>query len=66
LPPFFGLAVLVAISALLYLSNVPLALITVVGLVLYGAIIHKFGLNEEDRRLILSLLNRSRPAEAEI
>jgi O-antigen/teichoic acid export membrane protein len=66
LPPFFGLAVIVAISALLYLSNVPLALITIVDLVSYTAIIYKFGLNEQDKRLILSLLKRSRPAEAEM
>ena len=65
LPPFFGLAVIVAISAPLYLRNVPLALITILDLVVYAAIINKFGLNEQDKQLILSLLKHSRPAEAE-
>jgi O-antigen/teichoic acid export membrane protein len=61
LPPFFGLAVIVAISALLYLSNVSLPLITIVDLVVYAAVIYKFGLNEQDKQLILSLFKRSRP-----
>jgi len=65
LPPFFGLAVIVAASSLLYLSNVPLALITIIDLVLYAAILNKFGLNEQDKQLILSLLKRSSPAKAE-
>ena len=64
LPPFFGLAVVVAISALLHLSNVPLALITIVDLIVYAAVIYRFGLNEQDKQLLLSLLKRSRPAEA--
>lgn len=66
LPPFFGLAVIVAISALLHLSNVPLALITIVDLVLYAAVIYKFGLNEQDKRLILSLLKHSEPPKVEM
>jgi O-antigen/teichoic acid export membrane protein len=65
-PPIFGLAVILAISAVLHLSNVPLALITIVDLVVYVAVIYKFGLNEQDKQLILSLLKRSRPAEAEM
>src|ERR1035437_9184091 len=66
LPPFFGFAVIVVISAFLYLSNVPLALITIVDLVLYSAILYKFGLNQQDKQLILSLFKRSRPPEAEM
>jgi O-antigen/teichoic acid export membrane protein len=66
LAAFFGLAVIVAISALLHLGNVPLALITIVDLVLYAAVIHKFGLNEQDKQLILSLFKRPRPAEEEM
>jgi O-antigen/teichoic acid export membrane protein len=66
LPPFFGLAVIVASSALLLLSNVPLALITIVDLVLYAAVIYKFGLNEQDKQLILSLFTRSRGTKAEM
>ena len=62
LPAFFGLAVIVAISALLHLSGVPLTLISILDLVVYAAIVYKFGLNEQDKRLILSLLKRSGPA----
>ncbi len=66
LPPFFGLAVVVAITALMHLSNVPLALITIVDLVLYVGVIYKFGLTEQDKQLILSLLKRSRPTKEEM
>jgi len=66
LPPFFALAVIVAISALLHVNNVPLALITIVDLCVYAAVIYKFGVNEKDKQLMLSLLRRSRSAEAEI
>lgn len=66
LPSFFGLAVIVAVSALLYLSNVPLALITIVDLALYATVIYKFGLNEQDKQLLLNLLKRSRPAKPEM
>jgi O-antigen/teichoic acid export membrane protein len=65
LPPLFGLSAMVAISALLFLRNVPLALITVIDLAVYSVLIYKLGINEQDKRLILSLLKRQRPTEAE-
>jgi O-antigen/teichoic acid export membrane protein len=63
--PVFSLCVIAAISALLFLRNVPLALITVVDLTVYAALIYKLGLNEQDKRLISSLLKPSRPAKSE-
>jgi len=63
--PVFGVCVIAAISALLFLRNVPLALITVVDLTVYAALIYKLGLNEQDKRLISSLLKPSRPAKPE-
>jgi O-antigen/teichoic acid export membrane protein len=63
--PVFGLLVIAAISALLFLRNVPLAVITVVDLTVYVALIYKLGLNEQDKRLISSLLKPSRPAKSE-
>jgi O-antigen/teichoic acid export membrane protein len=65
LPPLLGLLVIVAISVLLFLRNVPLALITVINLAVYAVIIYKLGINEQDKRLILSLLKPRRPAESE-
>jgi O-antigen/teichoic acid export membrane protein len=61
LPPFFGLSVIVAISTLLFLKNIPLVLITIIDLVAYTAVIYKFGLNLQDKQLILDLFKRSRP-----
>jgi O-antigen/teichoic acid export membrane protein len=61
LPPFFGLSVIGAISALLWLKNIPLVLITVIDLVVYAAIICKFGLNRQDKQLILGLFKHSIP-----
>jgi len=63
--PVFGLCVIVAISALLFLRNVPVALITIVDLTVYAALIYKLGLNEQDKRLIGSLLKLSRPGKSE-
>jgi O-antigen/teichoic acid export membrane protein len=63
--PVFGLCVIAAISALLFLRNVPLALITVIDLTVYVALIYKLGLNEQDKRLISSLLKPSRSAKSE-
>lgn len=56
MPPVFGLAVAVVISALLLLERAPLVLITIIDLVLYTAIVYKFGINDDDKRLILGLL----------
>jgi O-antigen/teichoic acid export membrane protein len=56
LPPFFGLSVILAISALMYFRDLPLALITIIDLAVYAAIIYKFGINEYDKQLILSML----------
>jgi O-antigen/teichoic acid export membrane protein len=64
LPPFFGLFVIVAISALLLLENIPLILMTIIDLVAYATVIYKFGLNRQDKQLILSLLKSSREAKA--
>jgi len=64
LPPFFGLSVIVAVSILLFLRNVPLALITVIDLAVYAVIIYKLGINEQDKRIILSLLKPPRPTES--
>jgi O-antigen/teichoic acid export membrane protein len=44
LPPFFGLSVIGAISALLFLGNTPLVMITIIDLVAYTSIIYKYGL----------------------
>ena len=63
LPPFFGLCVIGAISALLFLGNAPLVLITIIDLVTYTTIIYKFGLNRQDKQLILSLFKSSRLAK---
>jgi O-antigen/teichoic acid export membrane protein len=63
LPPLFGLSVIVAISALLFVRNVPLALITVVDLAVYAVVIYKLGINEQDKRLIRSLLKPPRSIE---
>jgi O-antigen/teichoic acid export membrane protein len=65
LPPFFGLSVIAAISALLFLRNVPLALITIIDFTVYAAVIYRLGINEQDKQLILSLLNRPRATESE-
>jgi hypothetical protein len=53
----------VAISALLFVRNVPLALITVVDLAVYAVVIYKLGINEQDKRLIRSLLKPPRSIE---
>jgi O-antigen/teichoic acid export membrane protein len=66
LPPLFGLSVIATISALLFLGNTPLVLITIIDLVAYTTVIYKFGLNGQDKKLILSLFKRFKPAEAEI
>jgi O-antigen/teichoic acid export membrane protein len=64
LSPFFGLSVIGAISALLFLGNTPLILITIIDLIAYTTVIYKFGLNEQDKRLILSLFKSSRLTKA--
>ncbi len=56
LPPLFGLSVILAISALMYFGDFPLALITVIDLAVYALILYKFGINEYDKQLILSVL----------
>jgi O-antigen/teichoic acid export membrane protein len=56
LPAFFGLSVIVAISAVMLLKNVPLALITIIDLAVYAAILYELAINEQDKQLILSLL----------
>jgi O-antigen/teichoic acid export membrane protein len=58
-PPIFGLAIVGSISALLLLENAPLTLITIIDLVVYAAVIYKFGINNDDKRLILGLLKTS-------
>jgi len=65
-PPIFGLAIVGVISALLLLENVPLTLITIVDLVAYAAVIYKFGINDDDKRLILGLLRTSGLTKAEM
>jgi hypothetical protein len=64
LSSFFGLSVIGAISALLFLRDIPLVLITIIDLVAYTIVIYKFGLNGQDKQLILSLLKSFRPAKA--
>jgi len=59
LPPVLGLGAIAVISALLFFGNAPLALITLVDLAAYGAIIYKLGIDEQDKRIILGLLKRS-------
>jgi O-antigen/teichoic acid export membrane protein len=61
-PPFFGLAVISATSAVLLTYKVHLVLVTVIALIVYAAIIWQFGLDEEDKKLILSLLKYPRLA----
>jgi len=65
LPAIFGLFVIVAISALLFLRDIPLALITIIDLPAYAAVIYKLGLNEQDKRVIVSLLKPLRRTESE-
>ena len=40
----------------MHLGDFPLALITVIDLAVYAVIIYKFGINEYDKQLILSVL----------
>jgi O-antigen/teichoic acid export membrane protein len=65
-PPIFGLAIIGVITALLLLENVPLTLITLIDLVVYGAVIYKFGINDDDKRLILGMLTTSKLTKAEM
>ncbi len=64
-PPLFGLSVIVAISALMVLGKVPLVLITIIDLAVYAVIIYKFGINEYDKQVILSVLKPLRRTESE-
>jgi O-antigen/teichoic acid export membrane protein len=61
-PPFFGLGVIAAISAVLLTFGVPLVLITVIALTVYAAILWKLGLDDEDKQLIQNLLKYPRLA----
>ena len=65
LPPLFGLSVIVVISALLFPRDVPLTVITILDLAVYAVIIYKLGINEQDKRVILSLLKLPQPTESE-
>jgi O-antigen/teichoic acid export membrane protein len=65
-PPIFGLAIIGVISALLLFENAPLTLITIIDLVAYAAIIYKFGINDDDKRLILDLLKTLRLTKAQM
>jgi len=62
LPPLFGLSVILVISALMYFGDFPLVLITVVDLAVYAVIIYRFGINESDKKIILSVLPLRRTA----
>lgn len=59
-PPFYGLAIISATSAVLLTYKVHLVLVTVIALIVYAAIIWQFGLDEEDKKLMLSLLKNPR------
>lgn len=65
LPPFFGLAVMLAISVVLLAYSVHVLLITLIAVPLYAIIVYKLGINEEDVQLITGLLKRSARASAE-
>jgi O-antigen/teichoic acid export membrane protein len=65
-PPFFGLAVISIISAVLLTLNVHLVVVTGIALIVYGAILLRLGLDEEDKRLIISLLKHPRSSATEM
>jgi hypothetical protein len=56
LPPIFGLAIAVVVSALLLYENASLTLTTSIDLAVYAVVIYKFGINNDDKRSILGLL----------
>jgi len=58
--PFFGLGLISAISTVLLRLGIHLVLITALALLLYAATLWKLGLNEDDKRLIYSLLKNPR------
>jgi O-antigen/teichoic acid export membrane protein len=64
-PSFFGLATSSVISAVLLRYGVHPVLITAIALAVYATIIYKLGLDEEDKRLIMSLIKYPRPARSE-
>jgi hypothetical protein len=55
-PPFFGLAIVGIVSALLPLKNAPLPLITIIDLAVYALVIYKFGTTYDEKRLIFGLV----------
>jgi len=61
-PPFFGLAIISVTAAVLFTLKVHLVLITAIALIVYVAIVWKLGLDEEDKKLILSLRKSPQPA----
>jgi O-antigen/teichoic acid export membrane protein len=55
-PAFFALGTAAAISAILSIWGFHVLIITVIALAVYGAIVYKLGLDEEDKQLIVSII----------
>ena len=56
MPPFFGLAIIGVVSALLLFENALLMPIIIIDLTVYAVVIYKFGITHDDKQLIPGLL----------
>jgi len=65
-PPFFGLAIIGVVSALLLFENALLTPIIIIDLAVYAAVIYKFGIDYDNKRLILGLLKAGRLTKTEM